>query len=185
MDLSCLYFFAASQLSGPSNTSKIERSALHERSEPRVTQRGRSDHSGRSVSPSRLCKVCGSTWLITACAWIELTPTPLSRPFPRCTPPAARGAPYARPTRPRARYVTVHLAAAAKLSRCASPSSQRPSVSRSQGSPLSRARCSCARIARGGRAPRVRRPPASVCSTSSRARRAWQRLSWWHPDSWP
>ena len=83
-DLSCASSFAASPLSGPSNTSKIERSALHERSEPRVTQRGRSDHSGRSVSPSRLCKVCGSTWLVAACAWIELTVrvTPLSRALP-------------------------------------------------------------------------------------------------------
>ena len=54
MDLSCLFLRRVSPLSGPSNTSKIERSALHERSEPRVTQRGRSDHSGRSVSPSRL-----------------------------------------------------------------------------------------------------------------------------------
>jgi hypothetical protein len=85
--------FAASPLSGPSTTSKIERSDVHERSEPRVTQRGRSDHSGRSASPSRLC-VCGSR--LTSCSCSCFVCMDRTRaPFPRCT-----AAPTPTPTPP-------------------------------------------------------------------------------------
>ena len=132
--------FAAWPLSGPSNTSKIERSALHERSEPRVTQRGRSDHSGRSMSPSRLYmwQHFDHTWLITARAWIALTvrvtllsrpsrvarhqqhaarPTPVLharvRAMSLCTSPLPRSSPGAHRPRP-----SGQASRAAKAARC-------------------------------------------------------------------